>query len=154
MHISENTAVRAVVRSPGKAAPLGVLCFRIGAFTFFNRIRQMKGACYAGPLMQAARMNHEPLSWLTHLLQEHVEVAHRQQPRQPQEAEAAQQRRDGDRVAEDELIAEGEVHDAHTHGADRHGTREVEDVLVATRRHGGKQLKEVWNSLQRYESTE
>ena len=28
-----NTAVRAVVRSPGKAAPLGVLCLRVGAFT-------------------------------------------------------------------------------------------------------------------------
>ena len=30
-----NTAVRAVVRSPGKAAPLGVLCMRVGAFTFY-----------------------------------------------------------------------------------------------------------------------
>ena len=29
-----NIAVRAVVRSPGKAAPLGVLCLRVGAFTF------------------------------------------------------------------------------------------------------------------------
>ena len=30
-----NTAVRAVVRSPGKAAPLGLLCLRVGAFTFY-----------------------------------------------------------------------------------------------------------------------
>ena len=28
-----NTAVRAVVRSPAKATPLGVLCLRVGAFT-------------------------------------------------------------------------------------------------------------------------
>ena len=28
-----NTAARAVVRSPGKAAPLGVLCLRVSAFT-------------------------------------------------------------------------------------------------------------------------
>ena len=30
-----NTAVRAVVRSPNKAVPLGVLCLRVGAFTVF-----------------------------------------------------------------------------------------------------------------------
>ena len=35
MHMPVNTAVRAVVRSPGKAAPLVVLCLRVGAFTFF-----------------------------------------------------------------------------------------------------------------------
>ena len=29
-----NTAVRAVVRVPGKTAPLGVLCLRVGAFTY------------------------------------------------------------------------------------------------------------------------
>ena len=29
------TAVRAVVRSPDKAAPLGLLCLRVGAFTFY-----------------------------------------------------------------------------------------------------------------------
>ena len=29
-----NTTVRAVVRSPGEAAPLGVLCVHVGAFTF------------------------------------------------------------------------------------------------------------------------
>ena len=34
MHMPVNTAVRAVVRSPGKAVPLGVLCLRVGAFTF------------------------------------------------------------------------------------------------------------------------
>ena len=34
MHMPVNTAVRAVVRSPDKAAPLGVLCLRAGAFTF------------------------------------------------------------------------------------------------------------------------
>ena len=34
--MSVNTAVRAVVRSPGKAAPLGVLRLRGGAFTFFT----------------------------------------------------------------------------------------------------------------------
>ena len=34
MHNPLNTAARAVVRSPGKAAPLGVLCLRKGAFTF------------------------------------------------------------------------------------------------------------------------
>ena len=33
MHVPENTAVRAVVHSPGKAAPLGGLCLRVGAFT-------------------------------------------------------------------------------------------------------------------------
>ena len=31
-----NTAARAVVRSPGKAAPLGVLCLRVGTLTFFQ----------------------------------------------------------------------------------------------------------------------
>ena len=30
-----NAAVGAVVPSPGNAAPLGVLCLRVGAFTFF-----------------------------------------------------------------------------------------------------------------------
>ena len=34
-HMPVNTTVRAVVRSPGRAAPLGVLCLRVGAFTFF-----------------------------------------------------------------------------------------------------------------------
>ena len=34
MHMPVNTAVRAVARPPGKAAPLGVLCLRVGAFTF------------------------------------------------------------------------------------------------------------------------
>ena len=33
MHMPVNTAVRAVVRSPGKAAPLGLLCLRVSAFT-------------------------------------------------------------------------------------------------------------------------
>ena len=32
------TAVRAVVRSPGKAAPLGVLWLRVGAFTFIYSV--------------------------------------------------------------------------------------------------------------------
>ena len=34
MHTPVNTAVRAVVRSPGKAAPLEVLRLRVGTFTF------------------------------------------------------------------------------------------------------------------------
>ena len=34
LHMPVNSAVRAVVRSPGKAAPLGVLCLRLGAFTY------------------------------------------------------------------------------------------------------------------------
>ena len=34
MHMPVNTAVRAVVRSHGKAVPLGVLCLRVVAFTF------------------------------------------------------------------------------------------------------------------------
>ena len=38
IHMPVNTAVRAVVRSPGKAAPLGVLCLRVGAFTLRLRI--------------------------------------------------------------------------------------------------------------------
>ena len=33
-----NTAIRAVVRSPGKAAPLGVLCLRVGARTFSSYV--------------------------------------------------------------------------------------------------------------------
>ena len=40
MHMSVNTAVRVVVRSPGKAAPLGVLCLRVGAFTFFDNFEK------------------------------------------------------------------------------------------------------------------
>ena len=35
MHMSVNTAVRAVFRSPGTAARLGVLCLRVGAFTIY-----------------------------------------------------------------------------------------------------------------------
>ena len=31
-----NTAVRAVVCSPGKAARLGALCLRVDAFTFYT----------------------------------------------------------------------------------------------------------------------
>ena len=33
IHMPVNTAVHAVVRSPGKAVPLGVLFLRVGAFT-------------------------------------------------------------------------------------------------------------------------
>ena len=35
MHMPVDTAVRAVIRSPGMVAPLGVLCLRVGAFTLF-----------------------------------------------------------------------------------------------------------------------
>ena len=42
IHTPVNTAVRTVVRLPGKAAPLRVLCLRVGAFTFFlMTIRQI-----------------------------------------------------------------------------------------------------------------
>ena len=39
-HMPVNAAVRVVVRSPGKAAPLGVLCLRVGAFTFFDNFEK------------------------------------------------------------------------------------------------------------------
>ena len=39
-----NTAVRAVVRLPDKAAHLGVLCLRVGAFTYFREYRAVNFA--------------------------------------------------------------------------------------------------------------
>ena len=39
MHMPVNTAVRAVVRSPGKAAPLGVLGMRVGTLTSLYILR-------------------------------------------------------------------------------------------------------------------
>ena len=44
MHIPVNTAVRAVVHSPDKAAPLGVLCLREGAFTVFLEFSKTNSA--------------------------------------------------------------------------------------------------------------
>ena len=43
MHMPVNTAARAVVRSPGKTAPLAVLCLRVGAFTSFLRVAFLPG---------------------------------------------------------------------------------------------------------------
>ena len=40
MHMPVNAAVRAIVCSPGKAAPLGVLCLRIGASIFLYQVRR------------------------------------------------------------------------------------------------------------------
>ena len=54
-----NTAVRAVVRSPGKAAPLGVLCLRAGAFTLddsFAFTRSSSPIAERTPLSPNSRM--------------------------------------------------------------------------------------------------
>ena len=41
-----NTAVRAVVHSPGKALPLGLLCLRGGAFTLYHAAYSLRYFSY------------------------------------------------------------------------------------------------------------
>ena len=72
MQMPGNTAVCAVVRSPGKAVLLGVLCLLVGAFTFFflhSRLLWGLSFDFVGlRVLERSRTQSDEKSWLLYPL--------------------------------------------------------------------------------------